>query len=72
MAALPVDAIIPEEPPFTSVGVDCFGPFQVRHGHALVKRYGVIFTCLAICAVHLEITQLGYRFFPNGTENIYS
>ena len=55
MADLPADRIIPEEPPFTSVGADCFGPFQVRRVCALIKRYGVIFTYLAICAVHLEI-----------------
>lgn len=50
MADLPADRIIHHEPPFTSVGVDCF-----RRGRALIKRYGVIFTCLAIRAVHLEI-----------------
>ncbi|KAK2571089.1 hypothetical protein P5673_003647 [Acropora cervicornis] len=55
MADLPADRIIPDKPTFTSVGVDCFGPFQVRRGRALIKRYGVIFTCLAIRAVHLEI-----------------
>ena len=29
--------------PFTSVGIDCFGPLQVRRRRSLVKRYGVIF-----------------------------
>ena len=57
MADLPVDRVTPGQPPFTSVGVDCFGPLQVRHGRSLVKRYGVIFTCLAIRAVHIEVAH---------------
>ena len=44
MADLPADRITPKKPPFTSVGVDCFGPLQVRRSRSLVKRYGVIFT----------------------------
>lgn len=48
MANLPEIGVLAEKPPFTSVGVDYFGPFQVRCGWSLVKRYGVIFTCLAI------------------------
>ena len=54
MADLPANRITPDKPPFTSVGVDCFGPLQVRRSRSLVKRYGVIFTCMTIRAVHLE------------------
>ena len=32
MADLPVDRLTADQPPFTCVGVDCFGPFQVRRG----------------------------------------
>jgi transposase InsO family protein len=39
------------------VGVDCFGPFVVRRGRSNVKRYGVLFTCLAICAVHVKVAH---------------
>ena len=63
MADLPEDRLIPDKPPFTAVGVDFFGPFQVRRSRSLVKRYGVIFTCLTIRAVHIEVahSQKGIR-----------
>ena len=53
----PETRILPDKPPFTSVGVDNFGPFQVCRGHGLVKTYSVIFTCLAIWAVHFEVAH---------------
>ena len=57
MADLPTDRVTPAKPPFTFVGIDCFGPFLVRRGRSLVKRYGVLFTCLSIRAIHLEVSQ---------------
>lgn len=54
MAALPEDRVNPSEPPFSYVGVDCFGPLDVRRGRSTVKRYGVIFTCLSVRAIHIE------------------
>lgn len=57
MAELPQERIIPDEPPLTRVGVDCFGPFEVKSRRSMVKRYGVLFTCLAIRAVHIEVAS---------------
>lgn len=55
MADLPSERIIPDDPPFIRVGVDCFGPFSVRSQWSVVKRYGVMFTCMAIRAIQLEV-----------------
>lgn len=57
MADLPEDRLLPDEPPFSNVGVDYFGPFNVKHGRSTVKRYGVLFTCLTTRAVHIEIAH---------------
>ena len=57
MADLPEDRVTADKPPFSFVGIDCFGPFLVKRGRCIVKRYGVIFTCLTIRAIHLEIVH---------------
>ncbi|XP_030854473.1 uncharacterized protein LOC115929512 [Strongylocentrotus purpuratus] len=54
MADLPADRVRPDEPPFTKVGIDYFGPLVVKRGRSEVKTYGVMFTCLAIRAIHIE------------------
>ena len=51
------DRVTPNKPPFSFVGVDCFGPFWVKRARSQVKRYGVLFTCLATRAIHLEVAQ---------------
>lgn len=57
MADLPSDRVTVDFPPFTMVGMDYFGPMEVKRGRNTVKRYGVIFTCLTCRAVHLEVAH---------------
>ena len=55
MAELPKDRVTPSEPPFAYVEIDCFGPIEVKQGRSHLKRYGCLFTCLTVRAVHIEI-----------------
>ena len=56
MADLPKQRLTPNLPPFTYVGTDLFSPFLTCQGRRQkVKWYGVIFTCLTVCVVHLEM-----------------
>lgn len=55
MADLPISRLACDSPPFTCVGTDYFGPVEVKRVRSLVKRYGVLFTCLASRAIHLEM-----------------
>ncbi|XP_056099696.1 uncharacterized protein LOC130078198 [Rhinichthys klamathensis goyatoka] len=55
MADLPAARILPDLPPFTNTGVDYFGPIEIKRGRTYCRRYGVIFTCLASRAIHLEV-----------------
>lgn len=57
MANLPPDRLTPDSPPFTNVGIDYFGPLEVKCGRNTVKRYGVLFTCLTTRAIHLEVAN---------------
>ena len=57
MADLPADRLVPDEPPLSYVGIDYFGPFHVRRGRSMVKKYGVIFSCLVTRAVHIEVSD---------------
>ena len=57
MSDLPHDRVNVPEHAFANVGLDYFGPFEVKQGRSKVKRYGCILTCLASRAVHLEIAN---------------
>ena len=57
MADLPAGRVAYGEPPFTNCGVDLFGPMFIKQGRKRLKRYGVLFTCLTIRCVHLELVD---------------
>ena len=53
MADLPRERLEPT-PPFTHCGIDCFGPFIVKDGRKIMKKYGLLVTCLSSRAIHVE------------------
>ncbi|XP_068757864.1 uncharacterized protein [Montipora capricornis] len=55
MSDLPADRVQPDRPLFSHVGVDCFSPFVVKRGRADVKRYGIVYTCLTVRAIQIEV-----------------
>ena len=57
MSPLPACRTASERPPFSSTGIDFFGPIQVKCRRSRVKRYGCIFTCMTMRAVHIEIAH---------------
>lgn len=61
MADLPSDRITPG-PPFTTGGVDTFGPWTVlarktRGGVINNKRWAIMFSCLTTRAIHIEVIE---------------
>jgi len=66
MADLPKARLEIHEPPFSSTGIDYFGPIIVKQRRSKVKRYGCIFTCMTSRAIHLELaTDLSTSSFIN-------
>ena len=57
MASLPTPRVTAFESPFISTGVDYFGSLLVKRGRSQVKRYGWVFTCMALRAVHIEVAH---------------
>ncbi|XP_067947651.1 uncharacterized protein [Watersipora subatra] len=72
---IPQMSSLPQErsessPPFNYCGVDCFEPFLVKGRGTELKRYGLMITCLASRAVHIELLDdLTTSAFINGTRN---
>ena len=63
MGNLPKERLYDNAKPLFSIGTDYFGPIKVkatkypRKNSALIKQYGVIFVCLAMRALHLEVAD---------------
>ncbi|XP_068203659.1 uncharacterized protein [Palaemon carinicauda] len=55
MADLPPDRVESGKTPSYCTGVDLFGPFFVKRGRRQMKHWGVIFTCLNMRAIHVEV-----------------
>jgi len=72
MVDLSENRITADEPPFTRVGMDLFGPIEVKRGRSSVKRYGVLFTCLCIRALPFELAaSLNIDSCINATKGHY-
>ncbi|KAL0821975.1 hypothetical protein ABMA28_005363 [Loxostege sticticalis] len=54
---LPEARLTHHQRPFTVCGVDLFGPIEVTVGRQKPLRYGVLFTCLTVRAIHIEIVS---------------
>ena len=57
MSNLPHGRVAYEEPPFSHCGVDLFGPIIVKQGRKRLKRWAVLYTCLTVRCVHLEVVE---------------
>ncbi|XP_063534930.1 uncharacterized protein LOC134744912 [Cydia strobilella] len=57
MGDLPAARMAHHQRPFTYSGCDLFGPIEVTVGRHRENRYGVLFTCLTVRAVHIEIVH---------------
>ncbi|XP_066911613.1 uncharacterized protein [Clytia hemisphaerica] len=61
MADLPKERLSVGSHAFENVGVDYFGPINVKQGRrtrrtaGTAKRYGALFTCMTTRALHLEL-----------------
>ena len=55
MGNLPKCRVNVPKHPFEHTGVDLFGPIAVQMGRSVVKRWGVLFICMASRACHIEV-----------------
>ena len=57
MSDLPRERHAYKEPTFSNTRIYYFGPFYVSVKRSTEKRWGLLFTCLTIRAVHFEVVQ---------------
>ena len=57
MGQLPIPRVTSGLRAFTNTGLDYFGPINVTIGRRTEKRWGVLFTCMAVRAVRLELAS---------------
>ena len=57
MANLPTGRAAIEEPPYTHCGVDLTGPLLIKEGRKRLKRWIVLFTCITVRCVHIEVVE---------------
>lgn len=43
--------------PFSYTGTDCFDPIEVKVGRKVEKRWCMIFTCLTVRAIHIQLVN---------------
>ena len=55
MAILLTERLNYQSYPFINVGVDYFGPFEVKLLRRTMKRWCCLFTCLTTRAIHVEV-----------------
>ncbi|XP_055017008.1 uncharacterized protein LOC129411104 [Boleophthalmus pectinirostris] len=77
MADLPAERL-QTDPPFSYVGLDVFGPWEVttcrtKGGHADSKRWAVLFTCMCTRAIHIEVVEtLSSSSFINALRRFFA
>ena len=55
MDDLPAGRVTIPKFPFKHTGVDLFGPYSIKIGRSVAKRWGVLFIFMAIRACHIEV-----------------
>ena len=64
MADLPECRVTATEKPFKFCGVDYLGPFTFRQNRSDCKAWGILFTCICIRCIHVElVTSLDLNSF---------
>ena len=67
MASLPEDRVNPSKPPFSYVGVDCFGPLE-QHGKAVRSPIHLL---IDSGDSHRGCVQLRHRLFHQRVQKIH-